>query len=69
MTMNIITVNGERRQIAEGLTLAGLLTELEIDRARTVVEKNGGIVERDNLGNTIISEGDTIEIVRFVGGG
>ena len=64
-----IKVNGEEREIADGLRLTGLLDSLEIRPGRVVVERNRDIVPRDIFGVTLLSEGDALEIVHFVGGG
>jgi len=64
-----IKINGEEKQIAEGLSLTGLLESLQIRPARVVVERNREIVSRDLFGVTTLAEGDTLEIVHFVGGG
>ncbi|HVO91446.1 MAG TPA: sulfur carrier protein ThiS [Terriglobales bacterium] len=67
-SMNI-KINGEEKEITSGLSLAGLLEELQIRPARVVVEHNRSIVSRDLYGTTMLAEGDTLEIVHFVGGG
>lgn len=64
-----IKINGEEKQIAEGLSLIGLLESLQIRPGRVVVERNREIVPRDLLGATALAEGDALEIVHFVGGG
>jgi thiamine biosynthesis protein ThiS len=64
-----IRVNGEEREIADGLSLARLLEELQIRAGRVVVELNRNIVSREAHGSTLLKEGDTLEIVHFVGGG
>jgi len=64
-----IRVNGEQKEIADGLTLARLLEELQIRPGRVVVELNRDIVSRDAHGSTLLKEGDALEIVHFVGGG
>jgi thiamine biosynthesis protein ThiS len=64
-----IKINGEDRDIAEGLNLGGLLESLQIRPGRVVVERNREIIPRDSLGSTLLSEGDVVEIVHFVGGG
>ncbi|HEV57331.1 MAG TPA: sulfur carrier protein ThiS [Phycisphaerales bacterium] len=50
-------------------TVAELLNALEIDHATVVAEVDGQIVERTRFGETPIREGQSIELVRFVGGG
>jgi thiamine biosynthesis protein ThiS len=64
-----IVVNGEDKEIANGLSLDGLLEQLQIRPARVVVELNRNIVSRDVYGATMLVEGDKLEIVHFVGGG
>ena len=64
-----IKINGEEKEIADGVTLIGLLEQLQIRPARVVVERNRDIVARDAYGATTLAEGDTLEIVHFVGGG
>jgi len=63
-----ITINGEQRQVAAS-TVLDLLEELRLQPKRMVVEQNGVIVQRDSFGDTRLSEGDVLELVRLVGGG
>ena len=64
-----VKINGEDEEIAAGLSLGGLLEQLQLRPARVVVERNRDIVPRDAYGATMLAEGDTLEIVHFVGGG
>ena len=64
-----ISVNGEQRHISAPATLADLLQELGLDPRMVVVELNRKIVRRPVLGTTALTEGDTVELVHFVGGG
>ena len=64
-----VKVNGEEREIDDGLTLTALLESLQIRPGRVVVERNRDIVPRDSYSATLINDGDTLEIVHFVGGG
>ena len=64
-----IRVNGEGKDIADGLSVAGLLDELQIRAGRVVVELNRDIVSRESHSSTLLKEGDALEIVHFVGGG
>jgi thiamine biosynthesis protein ThiS len=68
LTMKV-KINGEDKEIAAELSLSALLEQLEIRPSRVVVERNRDIVPRDAYGATILAEGDTLEIVHFVGGG
>ena len=63
-----LTVNGEPRQSAAA-TIAALVQELDLDPAKVAVERNGDIVPRSTLGDAPLVDGDTLEIVHFVGGG
>ena len=64
-----LTVNGEKRQVADGLTASGLLETLQITPERVVVEINLTILKRAQLPGAVLKEGDQVEIVQFVGGG
>jgi sulfur carrier protein len=64
-----IRINGEEKEIADGLNLAQLLEELQIRPGRVVVELNRGIVSREAHASTSLKAGDILEIVHFVGGG
>ena len=67
----IITLNGERHELApaETLSVAELLTKLEIDARRVAVEHNLVVVKRAAYAETVVRDGDAVEIVNFVGGG
>jgi thiamine biosynthesis protein ThiS len=64
-----LKINGEERQAADGLSLTGLLESLQIRSGRVVVERNREIVPRDVYETTMLTDGDALEIVHFVGGG
>lgn len=64
-----IVLNGERRQVATGLSVDGLLRSLKLEPGMVVVERNREILARDAIGTTVVEEGDRIELVHFVGGG
>jgi len=64
-----IKINGEEKEFAAGLSVTALLGHLQIRPGRVVVELNREIVSRDAFGGTMLAEGDTLEIVHFVGGG
>jgi len=65
----LITLNGEPYEIEQPLTVAELLTALAIDPRRVAVEHNLEILRRHAYADTIVHDGDRIEIVNFVGGG
>lgn len=64
-----VQINGEDKEIADGLSVAGLLKQLQIRPGRVVVERNREIVARDTYDAIFLAEGDALEIVHFVGGG
>ncbi len=64
-----ITVNGEHRRVAGGLTLAQLATELGLVPEKVAVERNLEVVPRSTLAQVMVEDGDELEIVHFVGGG
>jgi thiazole synthase len=64
-----ISVNGEKRRVATGTSVAGLAAELGLELARVAVERNFEIVPRSTLAEVAVEEGDEYEIVHFVGGG
>jgi thiamine biosynthesis protein ThiS len=64
-----VTVNGEARELPEGLSLLQLLDHFALDPRTVVVELNRGIVRRAALDQTPVRAGDSVELVHFVGGG
>lgn len=64
-----IVINGEEREVLEGLTVTALLDELGIQKERVAVELNLDIVSKDRFADTVLKDRDRVEIVSFVGGG
>lgn len=64
-----IVLNGEPVETAEQSTVERLLQQLGIGRERVAVELNGDIVPKAGYDTRLLSDGDKIEIVHFVGGG
>jgi len=64
-----ITVNGERRDVPESLTVAALLEHLGMAANRVAIERNLDILPRPLWKETRVQSGDSFEIVQFVGGG
>ena len=65
----VITLNGERFELDEPVTVTALLAKLEIDPRRVAVEHNLAILKRHRFPEVVVGEGDRLEIVNFVGGG
>ena len=64
-----ITLNGDPLDVPGPASVTALLKSLEIDARRVAVEHNLVIVKRAAFDATIVRDGDTVEIVNFVGGG
>ena len=64
----MVTINGSPTP-AGGESLLVYLTQAGYDPAKVAVERNGDIVPRARYGQTILADGDAVEIVQFVGGG
>lgn len=64
-----ITVNGETRDVPEGLTIRGLLEHLEMRPDRVAIERNLAILPRTKWMDTVVQADDRYEIVHLVGGG
>jgi len=64
-----IFVNGESRDFGGALSLAELISALDLPVARIAVELNRDVVRRSDWGSTMLKDEDRIEIVHFVGGG
>ena len=67
--MVTIQLNGERYELSEPLTVDALLSRLEIDGRRVAVELNEYVVRKAAYADTLVKEGDAVEVVNFVGGG
>lgn len=64
-----IVVNGEKRSVPEGHTLAELVSELELEGRRVAVEVNEEIVPRSRYAEHVLNGGDRVEVVAAIGGG
>lgn len=64
-----LQINGQSRELPDGLTVASLLTFLEIKAPRVAVEVNAEVVAKSRHLTTALQPGDQVEIVTFVGGG
>ncbi len=64
----MVKINGKACNIA-GKTLADWLADTSYDSRRIAVERNGIIVPKAQYDETVLMDGDSIEVVSFVGGG
>ncbi len=67
--MITVHINGQPQVFEARLTLAELLTRIDLAGKRLAVERNGDIVPRSQHGDAVIVDGDRLEIVVAVGGG
>ncbi len=64
-----IQLNGESFELPDGQTVADLLVRLDLTGRRLAVELNLDIVPRSQHEETVLREGDTLEVVHAIGGG
>ncbi len=64
-----VTVNGKEEQVNQGISILEFLKSKEIDPNAVVVEHNLNILEKEDLAAVLLQENDTLEVLKFVGGG
>lgn len=64
----MVKINGELFELA-GKSVLEYLKTTNYDMNRIAVERNGDIVPKAQYGETILADGDNVEVVSFVGGG
>jgi sulfur carrier protein len=64
-----VTVNGQRREVPDGTTVAQLLEAIGVNTRYVAVERNLDIVPRAEYGRHELHDGDKLEVVTLVGGG
>ena len=64
-----VFVNGDEKDFDTPISLAELITQLDLPVARIAIELNREVVRRSDWGGTMLRDDDRIEIVHFVGGG
>ena len=64
-----IFINGEARELDDGLTVAAMLDALELPKQRVAIELNRRVVRKQEWGSTAVEDNDRVEVVHFVGGG
>ena len=64
----MVKINGVE-QDAAGLTVAEYLAGTDCVLGRVAVERNGEIVPKSQYAQTVLADGDSVEVVSFVGGG
>ena len=65
-----LVINGEDySDLPNGLTVAGLVAHLNLPAKKLAIELNRNVVSKSAYADTALSEGDTLEIIHFIGGG
>lgn len=64
-----LTINGDARDLPDGMTVSALLAHLGLDPQRLAVERNRDLVRRATFDDVTLADGDALEIVTLVGGG
>ena len=64
-----IILNGEETMVDQSISIETLIRQLNLDSKKIAVEKDGEIADYSNFSEIILSEGNRIEIVHFIGGG
>lgn len=64
-----VFVNGQPHSLPDGATVAALIEQLKLGGKRVAVEANKELVTKGEWAARVLKDGDTLEIVSFVGGG
>ena len=64
-----IRLNGQARDVSDGITVARLLHELRVRPERVAVLVNQGIIKKPSYGSTTLREGDAVEVLTVMAGG
>ena len=65
----MVTINREKREDCEGLSVTEMLKREGYETSRIAIEINGVIISKKEFNETLLHSGDSIEVVSFVGGG
>jgi sulfur carrier protein len=64
-----LIVNGKPMEVPDGLTVDGLLAHLDVRREYTAVALNREVTPKHRYAESVLQDGDRVEIVRPIGGG
>jgi thiamine biosynthesis protein ThiS len=64
-----VTINGNLHELDRVHTIAELLDRLHIPAGSVLIEQNGNVVMRPSFEETVVQDGDAIEVVQMVAGG
>jgi sulfur carrier protein len=64
-----LRINGQEARLEAGMNLDNLITFYKLKKDMVVIELNRAVPPKEAYGTTFLKEGDTVEIVKFLGGG
>ena len=65
-----ITVSGEKKEVADGITVSALIEQEQVETPQYVtVSVNEEFIDKDAFDTHVLNEGDEIEFLYFLGGG
>ena len=64
-----VTINGEEREFTDAMPLSEYVSSLGVNVKMIAIAYNGEVLRRDEWVEITLSEGDSLEVVRAVGGG
>lgn len=62
-------VNGHEAELKKGFNVLNVIEHFKLNHERVVAEINGVVLTRDKYSDTLVNEGDKVELINFVGGG
>ncbi len=65
----IVTINGEKKDIKDGITVSKLLDEFKIRDKTMAVAVDMQVVKKEDWDKKVLQNGQKIEFLQFVGGG
>ena len=65
----LIVLNGAPREVPAAITASALLAELGLEPRTVVVERNEHVIRRGELAETVLADGDRVEIIQMIAGG
>ena len=64
-----IIINDTKKEITSGTSISLLISNLALNIEKIAIEKNQEIIHLENYPKNILQNGDSLEIIHFVGGG
>ncbi|CAH0542001.1 sulfur carrier protein ThiS [Vibrio marisflavi] len=64
-----VTINNQKKQIKESVSLQGIIQDFDLPSAGTVFTVNNQIVPKGHWDNTSLNEGDVISLFQAIAGG